>query len=253
MRVGRSVKALLALSFAGTWTLGETTPIQQYHQVPDSDGIYYTGPEVSAPKLVKTVYVPYPGDAPSKNLQGMTVMAMVIDEKGVPQHIQLLHSHGEFCDQASMQAVKQSVFEPGKLGDKPVPVWIDVRVVFRADRTQATPQVLITERDFAPPSPAALEDKHGKPLPYTAPIPIHTVDADFVDPFSVHPFVQVAVVDVLVGVDGLPKQARVVQGLGFGLDEKAKAAVMRYKFFPAMKHGKPVEASRNIKVNFTKF
>jgi len=113
--------------------------------------------------------------------------------------------------------------------------------------------VLITERDLPSPGESSLQDKHHRPLAYTAPIPIHTVDADFVDPFSTHPYVQVAIVTVMVSETGLPKDVRVVRGLGFGLDEKAAAAVWRYKFVPATKHGKPVAAGRNIMVNFVKF
>jgi TonB family protein len=146
-----------------------------------------------------------------------------------------------------------STFEPGRLAGKPVPVWIDVRVVFHSDRSKAIPQVVITERDLPPPDESQLEDKHHNPLSYTPPFPIHTVDADFADPFAQHPFVQVAVVTVLVGEDGLPKDVHVRRGLGFGLDEKAAAAVKHYRFLPATQKGKVIAASRDVMVSFVKF
>jgi hypothetical protein len=223
------------------------------HQAPDADGIYYTGPEVSTPKLLRTSAVPYPKTIAEGDVQGFTVLALVIDAAGRPQHIQLLHKHGDLFDRPAIAAVKGSVFEPGRLAGKPVPVWIDVRVVFRANRAEAFPEVLITERDLPAPDPSKLVDKHNKPLPYIAPLPIHTVDADFADPFAKNPWVQVAVVDVLVGPDGLPKEVHVRRGLGFGLDEKAAAAVWHYRFLPATEKGKPIEARRNIMVNFVKF
>jgi hypothetical protein len=136
----------------------------------------------------------------------MTVLAMVVDVDGIPRHIQILRKHSDAFDQAVINAVKQSTFEPGKLAGKPVPVWIDVRVVFHADRSQAVPQILITERDLPVPDSAQFQDKHHKPLSYTPPIPIHTVDADFEDPFVKNPYVQIAVVEVLVGEDGFPKK-----------------------------------------------
>jgi hypothetical protein len=37
------------------------------------------------------------------------------------------------------------------------------------------------------------------------------------------------------------------------MDEKAQAAVMHYKFFPATKKGTPIEARRDIMVDFAKF
>jgi TonB family protein len=253
MRQEIQVYAFLALAAAGLCAQSAVSLVREVHQTADQDGVYYSGPEVTAPEMVSTVSVPYPYNVATKDIQGMTVMAMVIDANGVPQHIQVLHTHGDAFDQASIAAVKHSKFKPGMLAGKPVPVWIDVRVVFYANRSQAVPQVLITERDLPAPDASKLEDKHHNPLSYTPPFPIHTVDADFADPFSKHPYVQVAVVEVLVGVDGVPKQVHVRRGLGFGLDEKAAAAVMRYKFLPATKKGVPIEASRNVQVSFAVF
>jgi TonB family protein len=245
--------AILALTSAGLWAQDAVTPDRQIHQVPDQDGVYYAGPEVTAPKMISTVLAPYPAEISNRGIQGLTVLAMLIDVKGMPQHIQVLHSHGEAFDQSAIAAVQHSTFEPGRLGDKPVPVWVDVRVVFHADRSNAIPQVLITERDLAPPDEAKLEDKHHKALSYTPPFPIHTVDADFADPFAKHPYVQVAVVTVLVSETGLPKEVRVSRGLGFGLDEKAAAAVWHYRFLPATSKGKPITARRDVLVSFSKF
>ena len=253
MARGKCVLALLALTTVGVGAQDAISLSRQVHQAPDQDGMYYAGPEVSAPRLLRTVSAPYPYGVPVRDLQGMTVLAMVIDAKGMPAHIQVLHTHGDAFDDAAIAAVKQSTFEPGKLGDKTVPVWIDVRVVFRADRSQAVPQVLIAERDLPPPDDSQFESKGHKPLSYTPPFPIHTVDADFADPFAKHPYVQVAVVAALVGEDGLPKEVRVRRGLGFGLDKKAEAAVWRYRFLPATQKGKPVAASSDVMVSFAEF
>jgi len=253
MRQARDKCVLTALVAIGAWTHSAASPLWQVHQVPDQSGVYYVGPEVTSPRLVRTVYVPYPDGLSGKNVQGMTVLAMIIQADGIPAPIQVLRSHGDAFDRLAIAAVKQSTFEPGRLGDKPVPVWIDVRVVFRANRSSATPQVLITERDLPPPDESQFEDKHRNPLSYTEPIPVHTVDADFVDPFVRHPFEQAAVVTVMVGVDGLPKDVRVRRGLGFGLDKKAEAAVWRYKFLPATKKGQPIAEQREVIVSFANF
>jgi hypothetical protein len=65
--------------------------------------------------------------------------------------------------------------------------------------------------------------------------------------------VEVAVVSVLVGTDGLPKAVRVTRGLTTDQDKKAAAAVWHYRFLPAMDKGKPVEARRNLLVSFAEF
>jgi hypothetical protein len=178
---------------------------------------------------------------------------MVIDARGIPQHIELLHSNGDVYDRLALASLKSARFAAGVLSGKPVPVWVDCRLVFRSDRSPVYPEVLITERDLPPPDVSRLEDKNHNPLSYTEPLPIHTVDADFNDPFVRHPYVQVALVTVLVGVDGKPQAVRVVRGLGFGLDKKAADAVWHYRFLPATSKGKPVPARRNVEVNFSVF
>jgi TonB family protein len=244
---------LFALTTTCLWGVDATPLIRQIHQEPDQDGVYYSGPQVAVPKMLRTVLALYPYGVPARDTQGMTVLATVIDVKGMPTHLQVLHSHGDAFDQAAIAAVKHSAFEPGKLGGKAVPVWIDVRVVFRSDRSDAIPQVLIAERDLPPPNESQFEDKHHNPLSYTPPFPIHTVDADFADPFAKHPWVQVAIVTVQVSDEGKPTEAYVRRGLGFGLDEKAAAAVMHYRFFPATQKGRPIAASRDVMVSFAKF
>jgi len=253
MLKGLYLTALLVLPAAGLSGQDAVSLAGQIHQAPDADGVYYVGPEVTMPAMVSTVTAPYPSGISAQGLQGMTVLATVIDAGGVPTHIQVLHSHGDPFDQAAIAALKHSKFQPGTLAGRPVPVWIDVRVVFHADRSQAVPQVLITERDLPLPGESKLEDKHHKPLSYTPPFLIHTVDADFADPFVKHPYVQVAIVEVLVSEKGLPKSVRVRRGLGFGLDQKATAAVWHYRFLPATRKGVPVEAMRDVAVGFAEF
>jgi len=253
MKLGKLVFALLAINAAVLGAQDKAPFDWHYHQVPDQDGIYYTGPDVTEPTMLKTVYIAYPSGITGKDAEGMTVFALVIGPDGIPAHIQTLKSHGEVFDRAALAALKHSTFAPGKLGDKPVPVWIDVRVVFSANRAPTTPQVLITERDLPAPPDSKFLDKNNKPLPYTPPFLIHSVDADFPNPGAKHPYVQVAVVTVLVNDQGLPKDVHVVRGLAFGLDEKAAAAVMLYKFLPATKKGVPIEARTNVNVSFVEF
>ncbi|HZS46026.1 MAG TPA: TonB family protein [Blastocatellia bacterium] len=58
-------------------------------------------------------------------------------------------------------------------------------------------------------------------------------------------------VEATFRADGKIAGARVVRGLGYGLDEKAIEAVMKISFRPAERNGKPVSIKQNIKVSFT--
>jgi hypothetical protein len=40
------------------------------HQAPDMDGVYYAGPEVTAPRLIRTALVPYPESISENRLRG---------------------------------------------------------------------------------------------------------------------------------------------------------------------------------------
>lgn len=58
------------------------------------------------------------------------------------------------------------------------------------------------------------------------------------------------VLTVVIDTNGVPKDIRVIKGLGDGLDEKAVEAVEQWRFAPASKDDKPVSVSATIEVNF---
>ncbi len=58
------------------------------------------------------------------------------------------------------------------------------------------------------------------------------------------------VLDTIVLEDGTVKVVRVARGVGFGLDEKAIAAVVQWRFRPARMNGKPVPVALNVEINF---
>src|SRR5436190_14429688 len=58
------------------------------------------------------------------------------------------------------------------------------------------------------------------------------------------------VLSLIVGPDGLPRDIRVANSLGMGLDEKAIEAIRTWRFDPARKDGKPVSVAINVEVTF---
>jgi TonB family protein len=55
---------------------------------------------------------------------------------------------------------------------------------------------------------------------------------------------------VEIGVDGRAYRARVVRGLGYGLDAKALAALEQWRFIPAKRNGVRVVCPATIEMNF---
>jgi len=84
----------------------------------------------------------------------------------------------------------------------------------------------------------------------THPIPIITPEAEFSDEARRQKYQGSCTISVVIDAQGDPQNARVVQPIGMGLDEKALAAVMRYRFKPAKKDGTPVAVRISVVVNF---
>jgi periplasmic protein TonB len=83
-----------------------------------------------------------------------------------------------------------------------------------------------------------------------APQLIFSVDPEFSDEARRAKFQGVCVVSLVVDEQGNPQRVQVVRHLGMGLDQKAVAAVMQYRFKPATLQGRPVAVEVNIEVNF---
>jgi protein TonB len=84
----------------------------------------------------------------------------------------------------------------------------------------------------------------------SAPYQINQVEAEFSDEARRAKYQGIVVVAIIVDKQGNPQNPRVVRALGMGLDEKAIEAVMKYKFHPAMREGKPVAVPVNVEINF---
>jgi len=84
----------------------------------------------------------------------------------------------------------------------------------------------------------------------TEPVPLYEPDPQYSDAARKAKFQGTVVVEVVIGSDGHVYNPRIVQPLGLGLDQKAIAAVMLWRFEPAKRHGQPVQVAANIEVNF---
>jgi len=58
------------------------------------------------------------------------------------------------------------------------------------------------------------------------------------------------IVGVVIGLDGMAHDARILRGLGLGLDEQAVEAIQQWRFKPGLKDGQPVPVAATIEVNW---
>ena len=57
-------------------------------------------------------------------------------------------------------------------------------------------------------------------------------------------------ISLIVGEDGIPRNLKVVSGLGMGLDEKALEAAARYRFQAGLRNGEPAAVPAQVEVRF---
>jgi TonB family protein len=85
----------------------------------------------------------------------------------------------------------------------------------------------------------------------SAPVLLHTVEAEFSDEARRANYQGFCIVQMIVDTQGNPQNVRVIRPLGMGLDEKAVEAAGQYRFKPAMMYGKtPVPVMITVEVNF---
>ncbi len=84
----------------------------------------------------------------------------------------------------------------------------------------------------------------------SAPTLVFKVEPEYSEEARKAKFQGTVVLSVVVDEKGQPRELKVLRPLGLGLDEKAIEAVMKWKFRPGFKDGRPVAVAATIEVNF---
>jgi protein TonB len=84
----------------------------------------------------------------------------------------------------------------------------------------------------------------------TPPQLIYKVEPEFSEAARKAKYQGVVVLAIEVGADGQPRNLRVLEMLGLGLDEKAIEAVAQWKFRPGYQDGRPVVTMATVEVRF---
>jgi len=84
----------------------------------------------------------------------------------------------------------------------------------------------------------------------TAPAVLSKQEPSYTEDARLAKYQGTAILYLEIAPDGLPRNIRIVRGLGFGLDEQAVDAVSRWKFKPGTKDGAAVTVAAQIEVNF---
>jgi len=82
------------------------------------------------------------------------------------------------------------------------------------------------------------------------PILIKKIEPEYSEEARKAKFQGTVVLSIIVDDTGMPRNIRVSRPLGLGLDEKAIEAVLKWRFRPAYKDGRPVAVYATVEVNF---
>jgi TonB family protein len=103
--------------------------------VPPADeaaaGVKQYGGDVTTPAPIYEVHPEYTELARTDKVEGAVSVSLVVDEHGVPQHVQLARGLGDGLDEKAIGAVKQYRFRPAKEKDTPVAVFMYLEVNFK--------------------------------------------------------------------------------------------------------------------------
>jgi TonB family protein len=79
---------------------------------------------------------------------------------------------------------------------------------------------------------------------------LYEPDPEYSEPARQAKFQGSAMLGLVVGPDGLPRDIWIIRGLGVGLDEKSIDAVRRWRFEPATRNGEPVAVVLSVEISF---
>lgn len=82
------------------------------------------------------------------------------------------------------------------------------------------------------------------------PVVVYRIEPEYSEEARKAKYMGTVILYIEVNERGLPQNPRVIRALGMGLDEKAIEAVMRWRFQPGRKDGKPVTVAAQVEVNF---
>jgi len=177
----------------------------------------HIGGGVTPPKVVYQVSPQFSEQARAAKFSGVVLVNIIVDAHGLPQNVHVLRGVGMGLDESAMEAVTQYRFEPAMLGDKPVPVELNVEVNFQIFKD---PKIL------------------------------HSVPLELTDTARQNKASGTILVAFIVDTEGNPQNVHVLHGVGMGMDFEAVKAVHQYKFEPFVENGQPVAKPTTLQLKF---
>jgi TonB family protein len=96
--------------------------------------IHRVGDGVWPPVVKNEVVAEYSEEARRAKYQGVCIVSLFVDLQGLPQNVRVIRPLGMGLDEKAVEAVRKYRFKPAMINGVPVPVAINVEVIFRLDK-----------------------------------------------------------------------------------------------------------------------
>jgi len=224
--------------------------------------VYKVGQDVTAPALLPFNIALSPPEHCGDKVDGKVRLVLNVDGAGEPQNIMFLEPLGNDLDRFALQIAEADHFNPGMHNGDPVTVAVSLEVSIKScviDGTDGAGNKMAQLKMRSLPEQkvggwrepqAKMQAPPLNKIGVSAPLPLNNVIAQYSEEARAAHLNGACIVSLIVDEHGIPKDLRIMKGLGSGLDQKALYAANQYRFKPAMKDGKAVPVMINVEVNF---
>lgn len=229
---------------------------EQPGSTPDHTIVYKPGRDVAAPELQAPDFSEMISKHCEESPHAKVVFSMIVDETGRPRRILFEEFTADDLDRLALYVMKADQFKPGLRAGNPVAVKVNVEVkvdgcaVSASDRNAGARQLLRLKSQplqrILPFSERQPPSGIGKYKGLSAPYPIHAAPVRPTNQAFGNTASRKCMVTLTVDENGLPEDPVVSKSLDPSFDRNAVDAVLRNRFFPAMKAGEPVAARITI-------
>ncbi len=231
--------------------------------------VNYAQPGLAAPELIP-ITLQFPHIPQCDAVTNVVSLSVMVDEMGQARDVTFLKPLGTLLDLMALKIAQYDRFKPGTLEGKAVPVAIALEVKIKACFLQNKGPDGKPKTSFAPAEPPR-QAVSVLPLPPANEQRRLLVGADAAAPLqtphdglSVRPIVLAGFdplpteyaremkispewkFSFMVDANGLPRDIKLEKGVNPRIDPDAEAAMLTYRFKPAMHNGYPVQAKFSL-------
>jgi TonB family protein len=209
---------------------------------------------VTPPQAVRTSTPSYTPEARMRGIKGTVTVEAEFDIDGNFTILRIVKGLGYGLDEKALEALSSWQFLPAMRNGARVSVIarIDIGLNPADDFRAMTAATAQFASDFNGREDLVQLRAGSIPLAQATSGPeiIERTEPQYSTEAHVSRYQGTVILEVAVLEDGTAKVVRIIQSLGFGLDQNAVKAIETWRFQPAMKDGRPVKVLLPVQVNF---